>query len=136
MSVWTIFGILAALTVMQFIGMRLQVRAYRQTVQRLHRLGNLGIGSMRGRFGPGHLVIIACDGVGRILDGEIMEGMTIFSRFRKIPGIAGRTIYDLKQEYLSLPKKEQTRRKGHIQALEALELRLNPPGEVMGHAGE
>jgi len=135
MSVWTIFGILILLMVMQLIGMRLQVRAYQQTVQRLHRLGNLGIGSMRGRFGPGHLVIIVCDKDGLILDGEIMEGMTIFSRFKKIPGIVGRTIYELKQEYLSLSKKEQKRHKGHIQALEALELRLNPPKEVVQDEG-
>lgn len=129
MSVWTLFGILILLMVVQLVGMRLQVRAYKKTVQRLHKLGNLGIGSMRGKFGPGHLVIIACDKDGTIVDGEIMEGMTIFSQFRKIPGIAGKTIYALKQEYQSLPKKERKQHKGHIQALEALELRLNPPAE-------
>ncbi len=129
MSVWTLFGILILLMVVQLVGMRLQVRAYQKTVQRLHKLGNLGIGSMRGKFGPGHLVIIVCDKEGTIVDGEIMEGMTIFSQFRKIPGIAGKTIYALKQEYQSLPKRERKQRKGHIQALEALELRLNPPAE-------
>lgn len=134
MNIWTIFGILILLMIMQLVGMRLQVRAYKRTVQRLHKLGNLGIGSMRGRFGPGHLVIIVCDKDGRILDGEIMEGMTIFSKFKKIQGIAGRTIYDLKQEYLALPKKQQKRHKGHIQALEALEARLSPPLEEVGEA--
>lgn len=136
MDVWTIFGILILLMIIQLIGMRLQVRAYKKTVQRLHKLGNLGIGSMRGRFGPGHLVIIVCDKEGMIVDGEIMEGMTIFSHFKKIPEIAGRTIYDLKREYLSLPKKQQKQRKGYIQALEALELRLNPPTEEVEQRAE
>ena len=132
MSIWGIFGILGFLTIFQLLGMRLQVKAYRDAVHRLHKLGNLGIGSMRGRFGPGHLVIIVCDGAGRIVDGEIMEGMTIFSRFKKLTGIVGKTIYELKDEYLALPEKLRKRHKGYIQALEALELRLGAPGEVRG----
>ena len=117
MSIRTIFGILLLLMVMQLIGMRLQVRAYRNAVSRLHKLGNLGIGSMRGKFGAGHIVIIACDRDGKIVGGEIMEGMTIFSRFRQMSGIAGKTIYDL-------PEKKRKKFKGHLQALEALEARL------------
>ena len=132
MSIWGIFGILGFLTIFQLLGMRLQVKAYRDAVHRLHKLGNLGIGSMRGRFGPGHLVIIVCDGAGKIVDGEIMEGMTIFSRFKKLTGIVGKTIYELKDEYLALPEKLRKRHKGYIQALEALELRLGAPGEVRG----
>ena len=132
MSIWGIFGILGFLTIFQLLGMRLQVKAYRDAVHRLHKLGNLGIGSMRGRFGPGHLVIIVCDGAGKIIDGEIMEGMTIFSRFKKLTGIVGKTIYELKDEYLALPEKLRKRHKGYIQALEALELRLGAPGEVRG----
>ena len=88
MTVWTIFGILILLMIVQLIGMRLQVKAYKDTVHRLHKMGNLGIGSMRGKFGPGHLVIIVCDNDGKILDGEIMQGMTIFSKFEKLKGIA------------------------------------------------
>lgn len=136
MTVWTIFGILILLMIVQLVGMRLQVKAYKDTVHRLHKLGNLGIGSMRGKFGPGHLVIIVCDNDGKILDGEIMQGMTIFSKFEKLKGIAGRTIYDLKKEYLELPKKARKQHKGHIQALEALELRLNPPVEEVEGACE
>ena len=124
MSIWTIFGILLLLMVMQLIGMRLQVRAYRNAVSRLHKLGNLGIGSMRGKFGAGHIVIIACDLDGKIVGGEIMEGMTIFSRFRQMSDIAGKTIYELAGEYRDLPEKKRKKFKGHLQALEALEARL------------
>ena len=129
MSIWTVFGILLLLTVMQLVGMRLQVRSYRNTVHRLHQLGNVGIGAMRGKLGPGHIVVIACDNSGTIVDGEVMKGMTIFSGFEKIPDIAGKSIYALKEEYMALPEKQRKRRKGYIQALEALELRLNPQEE-------
>ena len=89
---------------------------------------------MRGRFGPGHIVIIACDGDGVIVDGEVMRGMTIFSKFEKIPGIAGKTIHALKDEYMALPEKQQKRHKGYIQALEALTLRLDQ--QKAPHASE
>ena len=134
MDIWTIFGILFLLTLMQLIGMRVQMRSYKKVVQRLHKLGNVGIGSKRG-FGAGNIVIIACDGKGSILAGEIMEGMTIFSSFRKMEGIEGKTIYALKDEYLSQHKGKK-RYKGHLQALEALEMRLKSNGAESGKEGE
>lgn len=57
---------------------------------------------------------------------KILSGLTIFNRFKEIRGIVGRNISDLKAEYQSLNAKLY---KGHIQAIEALEARLNSKPE-------
>lgn len=117
---------LFVLMTVQAIGTYVQVKVYRKAVRRLHRRGNVGIGSRRGRLRPGCIVIIACDQDGNILAGEILKGFTIFNGFRTIDGIVGKTIYDLSDEYKALPYKEQKHYTAHLQALDALHLRLAP----------
>lgn len=124
--------ILFFLMVMQVIGTHLQVKEYRRTVHKLHELGNLGIGSFRRRFGSGNIVIIACNSKGKITGGRIMQGMTIFTRFRELEGIVGKSIYQLKSEYLILQQKNKNYYKAHLQALEALEKRLGATAEKKG----
>ena len=124
--------ILFLLMVMQVVGTHLQVKEYRKTVHKLHELGNLGIGSFRRRFGPGNIVIIACDSKGMITGGRIMQGMTIFSHFRELEGIVGKSVYQLKSEYLILQQRNKNYYKGHLQALEALEKRLGAKIEKKG----
>ena len=126
MKIEYLFIALFLLTIGQIIGTHLQVKQYRKAMHRLHQLGNVGVGSKRRRFGPGNVVLIACDKDGLILAGEIMQGLTIFSGFTAIDDIVGKNIYDLRQEYLSMPSKRQKYYKGHLQALEALILRLKP----------
>ena len=119
------FGILFALMIMQLVGTHFQIKKYRKTVSKLHKLGNIGVGGKRGRFGPGSIVVIACKNDGTITGGEIMRGITIFSGFSEIEGIVGKTIYELKEEYMQLPEKQRKFYHGHIQALEVLEHRLS-----------
>ena len=132
MNVQVVLLILFLLMVMQVLGTSLQVKEYRKTVHKLHELGILGIGSFRRRFGPGNIVIIACDSEGMITGGRIMQGMTIFTRFRDLEGIVGKSIYQLKSEYLILQQKNKNYYKGHLQALEALEKRLGATAEKKG----
>ena len=107
--------VLFVLMLLQLLGTHLQV----------HKLGNLGVGSSKQRLGAGSVVIISCKSDGTITGGEEMRGFTIFSGFKEIPNIVGRSIYDLKSEYSSLPDKERKTFKAHLQALEALEIRLH-----------
>ena len=111
-----LLGGLFLLFVVQVVGTHLQVKEY--------KLGNVGIGSRRRKLGPSNIVIIACNSDGEILDGRMMQGMTILSRFRPMEGIAGRTIYSLHEEYAALPDKRRAHYKGHITALDALIARL------------
>jgi Glucitol operon activator len=120
------FAILFILLVIQVIGTHMQVKQYRNAVRRLHKLGNIGIGGQRKKIGAGNIVIIACKNDGVIMGAEIMEGITIFNNFKTVVDVTGKNIYELKQEYMNMPVKRQKLYKGHIQALEALELRLQP----------
>lgn len=126
MTISDCLGILFVLMVMQVVGTHLQVKQYRRAVSRLHKLGNLGIGSNKRKLGAGSVVIIACKSDGTITGGEEMTGLTIFNGFKEIGGIVGRNISDLKAEYQKLNAKLY---KGHIQAIEALEERLNSKSE-------
>lgn len=129
-----LLAVLFVLMVLQVVGTHMQVKAYRRAVHRLHALGNLGIGSARRFLGAGSIVIIACDRNGVITGGEIMQGMTVFCTFHALEEIKGRHIGELKNHYLGLPKKRRSCYKGHIQALEALELRLRGGKEEMRQA--
>ena len=118
MQTEALVGALFLLFVIQVIGTHLQVKEYKRAVRELHKRGNVGIGSRRRKLGPSN------NSDGEILEGRMMQGMTILSRFRPIEGIAGRTIYELRDEYTALPEKRRVHYKGHIQALDALITRL------------
>lgn len=100
------------------------IKKYKKAVRRLHKKGNIGIGSKRSRI-RNNIVIIACDNQGKIVDGELMEGLTVFTKFKQIPDIIGKDIFLLKEEYEALSKKEKKQFKGHLQAVEALCNRLS-----------
>lgn len=123
------FAILFALMVLQILGARLQVRQYQVAVRRLRQRGNVGIGGRKGRFGPGCIVLLACSGDGTIVGAEVMQGMTIFSRFRPVPDLYGQSVYNLKEEYESLPDKRRRHYKGYEQAVDALIHRLSDSDE-------
>lgn len=131
LSMGNLFAILFLLVMMQVAGTWLQVRAYRKAVKRLHKKGNLGIGALRRKLGPSNIVIIACSRDGVVTGGELMSGMTIFSRFCEIQGIRGKKLSELKAYYQSLPKRRRKAYKGHIQVIEVLENRLNASQEVV-----
>ena len=124
MTLSDFLGVFLVLMIIQAVGTHLQVKKYRKAVSKLHKLGNLGVGAKRGRLGGGNVVIIACKGDGIITGAEEMKGMTIFAGFKEMPELIGRTIYDLKLDYLVDEKKN----KAYLQAIEALEARLSSEG--------
>lgn len=119
-----LFVCLLAFMVIQALGTYVQVQQYKKAVRRLHKKGNIGIGSKRSRI-RNNIVIIACDNQGKIVDGELMEGLTVFTKFKQIPDIIGKDIFLLKEEYEALSKKEKKQFKAHLQAVEALCNRLS-----------
>ncbi len=126
-----IFTVLFCMFVLQSLGSFLQVKAYQRAIARCRKFGNLGFGQKKSFFMVrGNIVIIGSTKEGIITGGEIMEGATVFARFKPIKKILGRdpvgeSIYDYLEEFRSLPKNKQKMYKGHIQALEALEMRFH-----------
>lgn len=125
-----VFLLMFILFTLQSLGSIIQIRGYRRAVARCRPLGNLGIGQKRSRFfSGGNIVIIGCDSEGVITGGEIMEGITLFAHFKPMKKIldrpiVGESIYDYLAEFRAMPKKRQKFYKGHIQAMEALEMRF------------
>ena len=118
-----LFLCLLTFMVIQALGTYIQVQQYKKAVRRLHRKGNIGIGSKRSKL-KNNIVIIACNNQGDIVDGELMEGLTVFTKFKQIPEVVGKNIFSLREEYEAMSKKEQKKHKGHLQAVQALCNRL------------
>jgi len=125
MEFTTLIAVLLIFMLIQASGTYLQVKQYKKAVRRLHKIGNVGIGSRKSKLRPGNIVVIACDNQGKITGGEIMEGFTIFNGFKELNDIIGKNIYVLKAEYMALPEKKQKIYQAHVQAIDALDMRLN-----------
>ncbi|WP_019554390.1 transcriptional regulator GutM [Propionispira raffinosivorans] len=125
MEFTTLIAVLLIFMLIQASGTYLQVKQYKKAVRRLHKIGNVGIGSRKSKLRPGNIVVIACNNKGEITGGEIMEGFTIFNGFKELNDIIGKNIYDLKAEYMALPEKKQKIYQAHVQAIDALDMRLN-----------
>jgi len=125
MEFTTLIAVLLIFMLIQASGTYLQVKQYKKAVRRLHKIGNVGIGSRKSKLRPGNIVVIACDNQGKITGGEIMEGFTIFNGFKELNEIIGKNIYVLKAEYMALPEKKQKIYQAHVQAIDALDMRLN-----------
>ena len=111
--------ILIVLLILQSIGGILQIQDYRKAVHRVHQLGNVGLGQMRGKFLNGHVAIIACDNEGIITGAEVMDGIGAWSRFHKVD-----TVFKFIDMTKDFDKKQFRRWQGYIRAFEALEVRL------------
>lgn len=119
-----LFICLLVFMIVQALCTYIQVQQYKKAVRRLHKKGNVGIGSRRSKI-KNNIVIIACNNEGTIVDAEQMEGLTVFTKFRQIPEIIGKNIFVLREEYAGITsKKEQKHWRGHIEAVKALCNRL------------
>ena len=128
-GVSTLLLIVFCLFVMQAVGGYFQIRDYRKSVKRVHKLGNVGIGQKRGKLLSGYLILIACDNNGIITGAEIMEGFSFFAKFKPTnkfldKQLVGTSIYDFLQITRTFDKKQNKKYRGYINALEALNLRL------------
>lgn len=135
-----IFLIALALFLMQSIGGWFQIRDYKKAVQRMRRLGNVGIGQKRGTFLNGNLVLIACDSNGFITGVEVMQGLTFLAHFKPNDlfcgqNMTGKHIDEYSEMFSSFDKKQRKRYKGYVQAIEALKLRFEKPEDAEAISG-
>ena len=122
--------IVFALFVLQAVGGVFQILNYKKAIRRVHKFGNVGFGQKRGGLSAGYIVMIACDQEGMITGGEIMKGFSFLARFKPWKNFLGRevigeSIYSYLDELHQMDKRKKKRYKGYINALEALDQRLN-----------
>ena len=92
-----LFGLLWAA---QVIGTALQMRHYRRTFARLAEAWNdgfIGAGNARSRFGRGAIVIVAVSPDDRVRRVLVMEGRTVWAKFREVALPPDRTLASLGQ---------------------------------------
>ena len=125
-----LFIFVFVLFLMQSLGGVFQIRNFKKSIRRVHKLGNVGIGQKRGRFFNGYLVILACDN-NRIIAGcEVMDGKTFLAKCHRSDTLIGKKLVGVSidsflEDFRSMDEKEQKRYRGYIQALEALETRFD-----------
>ena len=69
----------------------LQIQHYRKRVAELKKKGKVLIGQQKGKLKAGSIVLMALDAEGIIKDAEEMRGFTVFTKFRKLNAVIGKT---------------------------------------------
>lgn len=126
-----VFIVLAVLFIMQAVGGYFQIRNYRNSVARIRKYGNVGLGQRRSGFFGSYLCLITCDKDGVITRCEVMDGASIFARFHEKKELMGHTLIgstldEWMDRFRALDKRDFKRYKGYIQAVDALCKRLYP----------
>ena len=85
--------------------------------------------------------MVACDQEGTITGGEIMQGFSFLARFKPWKHFLGRdvvgeSIYSFLDELHQMDKRKKKKYKGYINAMEALDQRLNRKEEEPDGAQE
>jgi glucitol operon activator protein len=77
---------------LQIAGTALQMRHYRRVLGALEARwtdGYIGSGSARARFGRGAIMILVVSPAGIVRDALLMQGRTVWAKFKPLPGLAG-----------------------------------------------
>ena len=77
---------------LQIAGTALQMRHYRRVLGALEARwtdGYIGSGSARARFGRGAIMILVVSPAGIVRDALLMQGRTVWAKFKPMPGLIG-----------------------------------------------
>lgn len=124
-----ILFVLFLVFLMQALGGYYQIKDYRKTVRRMHKLGNVGIGQKRGKFFNGNIVMVASDSEGIIQGAEILDGVSFLAKFHPVEEFLGKklvgsSIYSFLEITDEFDKKTRKKYLGWVRALEAIRARF------------
>ncbi|WP_288048813.1 transcriptional regulator GutM [Acidiphilium sp.] len=83
----------------QIVGTVLQMSHYRRVlgaVTTRWQDGFVGTGAAPARFGRGIIAILVADNDLRVREAFVMQGRTVFAKFRRLPDLDGRTLAELR----------------------------------------
>ncbi|MBR0284982.1 MAG: transcriptional regulator GutM [Selenomonadaceae bacterium] len=75
-----------------------QFQRFNRHVKELRSIGKVAIGKARGRFRAGAIVLFCIDEDCNILQGEILQGRTVFAGFRRLDRWNGRNLLELSEK--------------------------------------
>ncbi|MDN5352315.1 MAG: glucitol operon activator protein [Clostridiales bacterium] len=84
-------GFVFALWIAQGLLTVLQIQHYRKRVAELKKKGKVLVGQKKGKLKAGSIVLIALNEDGVISDAEEMRGFTVFTKFKKLNAVVGKT---------------------------------------------
>ncbi|MDP0930016.1 transcriptional regulator GutM [Paracoccus onubensis] len=124
MELWKIaLLLLASVWGLQSVGMWFQMRHYRSVMGAITDKwsdGHLGAGNARGRLGKGVIAIVCVDGNAVIRKLMVMEGRSVFAKFRPMTEYEGRRLSEVKAEFAKLASQDG-RARAISQAIDQLE---------------
>ncbi|SFP81218.1 DNA-binding transcriptional regulator of glucitol operon [Salibacterium halotolerans] len=90
----TFFVVFAAIWALQFVLTHLQVKHYQGKIKEMTRKhqGYLGTGYFKKRFGNGAVMLVVCDEETNIKEAKVMQGLTVFARFKTVKKLIGMTL--------------------------------------------
>ena len=84
----------------QVIGTALQMRHYRAVLASVTTRwsdGFVGTGAARARFGRGVIAILVADRDLTVREAFVMQGRTVFAKFRRLPDLVGHSVAEVRQ---------------------------------------
>ena len=83
---------------LQYLLTFLQMKSFMGSYRCLRQRGRVAIGKAKGAFHAGAIAMFAIDGVGNILEGSYMQGVTVFARVRSLKGFEGMDVGAIQKE--------------------------------------
>ncbi|MDR2833370.1 MAG: transcriptional regulator GutM [Streptococcaceae bacterium] len=82
-----------------------QIKAFNTAFQAFHKRGKVVTGRKSGRINAGTVILFLVDNNGVILDGTMMQGFSVFAKFKPLTKFNGQHLMSLNKEH-ELVKKE------------------------------
>ena len=119
MNFWPIVVALGVAYILQMGLAIIQMKSFTVTYGELRRKGKVAIGIKKGAVSSGAIVMHCVDDAGDILDRRRISGVTVFSKFRVLPGFEGKNIRstsadDCRRQPKSVRKATESARENYI----------------------
>ncbi len=95
---WAFFLAAIAAWILQTVLGLWQFRRFTRHVKKLRLLSRVAIGKSKGRVLAGVILLLCIDEDCRIFKGEMMEGVTIFAKFRPFEKLVGMNLLSLTEK--------------------------------------
>ena len=81
-----------------------QIKQFNKVFVELKRKGKVLIGRKGGRLVSGTLILFLIDDAGVIQEAKMMQGVTVFARFKALPNLVGEQILSLNETHDKIKK--------------------------------
>ncbi|HHX24649.1 MAG: transcriptional regulator GutM [Tepidanaerobacteraceae bacterium] len=90
-----IISILAVAWILQGVLTYFQIKNFQAKLAEFRKYSRLGVGTVKGRFSKGTIVILGVDDKDTIVDAQIMSGITVFARLRPFCKLKSKKIREI-----------------------------------------